>query len=216
MAVAALQDAENLGDLPVITPDDHTPMQSFYFRVGIGGQSCALAPSLLIIQGPPDVPVDIRLHDTNIRIESTIVLRTLPPGDQLGDAVELITLFGMATIHPGQPDAIRVPPGFSSQVSLGEFTSLGIEGDEDEKTLSGGWSDPRPLTQDEFDQLNILTNLPSNILHYPIEIPSIVRPSGIGQVIARLIFRNPRALAVARRACERDLLPENICQYLGL
>lgn len=216
ISAAALQDTEALSDLPVITPSDRTPMQSFYFRVGIGGQPCALAPSLLIIQGPEEVPVDIRLHDTNIRIESTIVLRTLPPGDQLGDAVELITLYGMATIHPGTPDAILVPPGFSSRVFLGEFTSLGIEGDEDEKSLSGGWSDPRPLTQDELDGLGILTSLPGNILHYPIEIPSIVRPSGVGQVIARLLFRNPRALAAARRACENDQLPENICQYLGL
>jgi hypothetical protein len=216
ISAAALQEGDSLNDLPVITPDDRTPMQSFYFRVGIGGQTCSQAPSLLIIQSPPDVPVDIRLHDTNIRIESTIVLRTLPPGDQLGDAVELITLFGLATIRPGEPDAIRVPPGYSSQVSLGEFADLGIEGDEDEKTLIGEWSDPRALTQDEFDQLGVLSTLPANILHFPIEIPSIVRPSGIGQVIARLLFRNPRALAAARRACERDLLPENICQYLGL
>lgn len=216
ITTASLVDADALADLPVIMPDDFTPMQSFYFRVGIGGQPCTLAPSLLIIQGTPDIPVDIRLHDTNIRIESTIILRTLPPGDDLGDAVELITLFGMATIHPGQPNAIRVPPGYSSQVFLGEFADLGIEGDEDEKTLVGSWSAPRALSQAELDQLDILGSLPPNILHYPFEIPSIIRPSGIGQVIARLIFRNPRALDVARRACERELLPEEICQYLGL
>lgn len=214
--VSTLADDEGLDDLPVIRATDRTPMQDFYFRVGIGGQACTLAPSLLFVQGPPDVPVDIRLHDTNVRVQGTVVLRTRPPGDTLGDAVELITLFGLTTIHPGTDDAILVPPGHVSTVFLGEFVSLGIEGDEDEKSLSGSWSAPRALTQNELDLLDFLTDLPDNILYHPIEIPTIVTPSGVGQVLSRLIFRNPLALAAAQRACERDLLPDAICEYLGI
>jgi hypothetical protein len=204
----------DVSTLPSIGPETFTPMQSFYFRTGIGGVECNDAPPLILIQGPSDIPVDIRVHDVDIRIESTILLRTLPLGDTLGNQFQLITLYGLATINPNSNNPIYVPPGFEAHVGLGEFVSLGIEGDADEKSIVGNWSTPRPLTQAELTALGLLNRLPSNLLNYTFRLPTLIRPSGVGGPIPRLIFADPRALAAVRRACTAGQIPANICTML--
>ncbi len=100
LSTDSLQSGVSLSGLPTIGPDDMTPMQNFYFRTGIGGINCDQAPSLLFIQGPNNVAVDIKVFKQPVRIQSTIVLHSLPPGDQLGNQLELITLSGLATLYP--------------------------------------------------------------------------------------------------------------------
>lgn len=208
----------NVSSLPTYGPNNLASYQSFYFRTGIDGQPCAQAPSLVVVQGPRDIPVDMIINGITIRIESTIVVRTLPPGEPVGPTLELITLFGMATVNPDTDDEIFVPPGFSLLISLGEeFFSYGIEGDDDERgPLPRGFGQPTLLTQAQLDLLGIVGRLPGNLLNYIINIPRLVTPSGIGQVITRIVFNNPNALNVARELCEEGILPENICQALGL
>ena len=213
----ALDSSVDLSGLPTIGPNDNTPMQDFYMRVGIGGISCAEAPSLLYVQAPNNVPVDLTTFDHHIRIQSTVIMRTLPPGDQLGDRLELIVLSGLAIIHPDTPDQIIVPPGFSSTIRLCEvFSSLGIEGDADEKCTVGNWSQPRPLTQDELDGLKVVEKFPDNVVNYPVKIPIIITASSVGGVIPVLIFPDQHALDEARAACLRGELSPDICAYLGL
>jgi len=214
---SALDSSVDLSSLPAIGPDDKTPMQSFYYRTGIGGTPCAEAPSLLYIQAPNGVPTDITVLDQPVRIQSTIVLRTLPPGDQLGDRVELVVLSGLAILNADTPNEIIVPPGFSTTILLSDlFVSLGIEGDADEKAPVGTWSQPRPLTQDELDGLKVLEDLPNNVVNYPINIPIIIQASSVGGVIPVLIFPNQAALDEAKAACAAGKLSADICQYLGL
>jgi hypothetical protein len=149
---SALDSAVDLSGLTVMPPDAQTPMQSFFMRVGIGGLECENAPSSVMVQGPNGTPVDIQALGTDIRIQSTILLRTTPPGDQLGTTLELITVSGLAILYPDTPQQILVPPGYITTVPLGSFVSLGIEGDNDEKLPAGPWTPPRPLTQEELDE----------------------------------------------------------------
>ncbi|MCC6804279.1 MAG: hypothetical protein IT319_15465 [Anaerolineae bacterium] len=207
----------DLSGLPAIGANDFTPMQHIYYRTGIGGLNCDEAPSLIFVQGPNTTPVDIMIHDTPIRIESSIVMRTLPPGDQLGDELELFVTSGLLKIYPDTPNEIIVPPGFFSTVPLcPDFESLGIEGDADEKATCGQWSLPRPFTTNELDVCQALEGLPDNLLYYSIGCPDPIEPSGIGAAAAQLFFPDQGTLAAAREACTQDLLPAEICQYLGI
>jgi hypothetical protein len=184
-------------------------------RVGIGGTECEPAPSSVLVQGPNGTPIDLQPLATDIRIESTVLLRTWPPGDTLGDYFEIIVLSGTVKIYPDSPDEIIVPPGFIARVRLGEFVSLGIEGDFDEKLPVGEW-EIRPLTQEELNALFDLESIPDNLLFYRIQLPEIIRASGVGGVIPRIIFPDPNALEAIRRACDAGLVEEDICTYLGV
>ena len=212
------QDAD-LSDLVEIGPEDFTPMQSFFFRNGIRhdvrGPECDLAPSFLFVQGPPDVPVHLRVHRVDIRLESSMILRSLAPGDELGDFFEVIALHGMVTVFPDTENEILIPPGYVLRFQLGEFVSLGIEDDVDEKALIGILGPIRPLTSAELDGLRFVESLPDNILYYMPEVPSIVIASGI-DVVPQIIFNDPSALDMARRRCDEGRLEPEVCQMLGL
>ena len=217
---ATLAADADLGDLVPIGADDFTPMQSFYFRNGIQNgvtsQDCDLAPSFLFVQGPRDVPVYLQVHQVDLRLESSMVLRTLPPGDELGDFFEVVALFGMVTVFPGTGEEILIPPGYVLRFRLGEFDNLGIEGDEDEKVFLEVAGPIRPLTEAELAELLVVENLPGNILHYVPEVPGLVVASGVGGVVAQIVFDDPDALNVARRRCAEGLLAAEVCQSLGL
>jgi len=205
-----LQDTD-LSGLAEIGPDDFTRMQSFYIMAEVGSLECAEAPALVLVQGPQNTPVDIEVYDVKIRIESTVLLRSNADGQRL----ELVTLYGLATINPDTPNAIVVPPGFLSNIAYApEFVNLGTEGDPDEKAVSGSWSSPRPLTAAELAVLGFLNNLPENILNYSFTLPRYVQASGVGGPLPRLIFADQRALEAVRRACERGHVPQNVCQML--
>ncbi len=143
----------DLSTLPVITQETESPMQAFTLKTGGDGTSCNQAPpSLLVVQGPEHVKVDITANGANIQIGSTIVLRLLE-----GNKIQLIVVAGHA-----QLGNLVVPAGFTVTAPLSE----------DGKSLAGDWSDFRPLTQDELDELNGLQNLPADLLHYPIVLPT--------------------------------------------
>jgi len=200
----------------VPTYDGLTPMQKFYFRTGINGQPCADAPSLVVVQGPRDIPVDMVINGVDIRIESTMALRTLPSGEPVGRNMEIIAISGLVTINPGQADQILLTPGFSVNVGLGpELVSLGIEGDEDERSvLSIGM--PVRVSQTVRDLLGIIERIPQNILNYRIVLWIIVTPSGVGPIITRIVINDPNALTIVRGLCEEGIITPAICSAYGL
>ena len=217
---ATLAADADLGDLVAIGADDFTPMQSFYFRNGIKNgvtsPECDLAPSFLFVQGPRDMPVHLQVHQVPLRLESSMVLRTLPPGDELGEFFEVVSLFGMVTVFPGTDEEILIPPGYVLRFRLGDFMNLGIEGDMDERAFLEVAGPIRPLTEAELAELLVVESLPGNILHYVPEVPGLVVASGVGGVVAQLVFDNPDALNVARRRCAEGLLAAEVCQSLGI
>ncbi len=141
----------DLDSLPVFANDSQTPMQAFYFRTGIGSPTCTKAPDVLVVQGPEKVAVDITANGANINIGSTIGLRSLD-----GNQMQVFTISGEATIN-----GVKVPAGFTTTVQLSD----------DGKSVIGEPSEPRPLTQEELDELNWLEGIPVDILNYPINIP---------------------------------------------
>jgi hypothetical protein len=146
--------AGNLDSLPIMSSQSRTPMQAFTFRTGIGSTSCSEAPpSLLVVQGPENVKVDITANGADIHIGSTIALRLLA-----GNKVQLIVVSGHAEIGN-----LVIPAGFSVVAPLSD----------DGKSLAGDWTDFSPLTQAELDELKGLENLPADLLHYPIVLPTI-------------------------------------------
>lgn len=208
----------DLSSLTVLTPDSRTPMQAFFFRVGIGGVSCEQVPSLLAVQGPRDTAIEIEVNRVNVRVTSTIILQTFPPGDGLGDWLQLSVISGVAYINPDTPEQVIVPVGYTTRIRLvGEPQNLGIEGDADEKVTEGAWETPRPLTAEELASFRILQQVPSNLLNYAFNIP-IIQPggSGLGEPLDQLIVFDRAALNSARRLCQAGLLPSDMCAYLGL
>lgn len=198
--------------------EDLSPMQRFYFRTGIEGDLCELAPSILFVQGPENVPVDLEVFGQPVRLHSTMVLRSLDPGADLGTELQLIVLSGLVILYPDSDAPILVPPGYMVTIQLGpEFVSLGIEGDADERGVVGRWSQPIPLTQQQLTELGIIEFLPENIINYPVDVPGIIIASALGGVFPMLDFPpNSPALAAAALACEFGQLPEEVCLYLGL
>lgn len=215
VARAALSSNVNLSALLLIGPDSFTSMQSFFFRNGIGGQPCNLVPSFLFTQSPSTFPIDVRVHTANIRIQGTVILRTLPPGDQLGDVFEVIVLYGLAIINPDTTAELIVPAGYSTQIALGEFVSLGIEGDADEKLPIGGWSAIRRVTQDELNFFIIVREFTSNLLYNEVEIPVIVTSSGVGGAIPQIVYNDPVAVFLVQQACQANQLSDSDCEYFG-
>lgn len=143
----------DLSTLPVINKENRSPMQSFFFSTGVGDPACNSAPpSLLVVQGPDNVKVDITANGADITIGSTIALSILP-----GNQLQLIVIHGEATLGD-----LNVPAGFKITAPLSN----------DGKSVVGDWQHMSPLTQEDLDLLKPLEGLPDNILHYPIVLPT--------------------------------------------
>jgi hypothetical protein len=198
-----------------------TPMQNFFFRTGLGDNPCPTeAPSLLFLQVPQNTTATVGIYDLPVQLNgATVVLRTVDTdGDLLPDRVELIVLGGLVVLNPDSPSPTLVAPGFITTIQLGsEVLSLGEQGDADEKSPVGDWSTPRPLTGDELAVLEILEQLPSNVIPDPVTVPGIVQASGIGGNIPVLqLPPNSPQLAGAASACAAGQLPPETCAFLGL
>jgi hypothetical protein len=200
-------------DGQLLIDEDHpAPMQVSFLRNGYDKPECEEAvPPLLLVQGPKDAPVDIRVNGVDIRVGSTVVLQVLPPGN----AMRLMTFFGMATISPDTIGALLVPPGFYATVCLDDPADHGgLDEEDNDQIPSCPWSDPLPITQGDLDDLASLEDLPENILNYPIDLPEIIQASGVGQPVTQFVFTDPDALLAAQEACQAGELSEQICRYL--
>ncbi|MBZ0302887.1 MAG: hypothetical protein K8J31_24290 [Anaerolineae bacterium] len=200
--VASLDSPPALTDLPVITPESRTPMQAFHFQTGLGGVQCDEAPSLLLVQGPENIAVNITANGADIEIGSFIVLRTL--GD---DTMQIIVLSGGAKLNPHSTRPIYAPPGFTSLCPLNSI-------------LRGNcsWTTPRVMFKTEQVLLLIINRIfqrAANLFHYIVHVPEVVCASGIGGVVCELEFPEPDlALSRAREQCGAGQLSPDICRVL--
>lgn len=198
-----------------------TPMQNFYFRTGLGENPCPdEAPSFLFVQAPENQVVNLGIYDQPVQLNgASVVLRSFDTdGDGLPEQLELVVLSGLVTLYPDSASPILVAPGFAVTLQLGpEILSLGIQGDADEKSVIGQWSAPRALTADELEDLEIIEDFPDNVINFPVDVPGVIVPSGLGGVTSVLdLPANSPALAAAVAACNAGQLPEATCDYLGL
>jgi len=154
MSREVIETEVDVSGLPVISRESRSPMQSFFFTTGVGDPACnAAPPSLLVVQGPDNVKVDITANGADITIGSTIALMILP-----GNTLQLVVISGEAQLGD-----LTIPAGFKISAPLSD----------DGKTVTGPWQDFSPLTQEDLDLLQPLENIPVNILHYAIILPTL-------------------------------------------
>jgi hypothetical protein len=149
---SVVQTSDDLSKLPVYNRTSRAPMQAFYFRGNVGQPSCQQSPSLLVVQGPEKFAVDITANGADIRIGSTIVLRKTA-----SDRMAIIVINGGAKIG-----VVVIPSGFTVEAPLGS----------DGKSVDGPLTNLRPLTQEELDGLQVLEDIPPDVLNYPIQVPT--------------------------------------------
>jgi LysM repeat protein len=125
-----------LSGLAVAEGGAMTPMQAFQLRTAFDDLACNEAPSLLAVQGPEGLTVDISANGAQIRMASLVVLRTLAPGD----VMQAFTIEGDVTLEPDSVSALQLLPGFSTTRCLGEDGNSGADCD---------WTEPQPLTEEE-------------------------------------------------------------------
>jgi hypothetical protein len=127
-------------------------MQAVRLTTNVLGVSCAEAPpSLMVMQGPQEMTVNLTVNGAELNIGSTIALWTV--GGQML----------LAVIDGGvyTADGTYIPAGFISIIPLDESGNI-----------TGEWSAPRPLTLEEWLLFEPLENVPPSILNYPIIVPS--------------------------------------------
>lgn len=154
-AVSAVPDT---AELPITEPDSPLPMQAFTFRAAVGGPRCAEAPpSILVMQGPQQVHVNLTVNGARMELGSTVAL--WQPDEHY---MQLAVLDGEVALENG----MTLPRGFTSVVSI----------DEDAQTQDD-WIEPRELTPFEIAALLPLEDLPADLLTYPINVPEEGEPT---------------------------------------
>lgn len=187
----------------------------FFLRTGIGGIPCPKNPSFLGIQSPRDRAIEITVNEVSLRIVGSIVLKTFPAGEPVGQQMLIIGLSGVTEVTSGDAAGSVIPPGFVLPVLLDpDLVSLGVEGDVDERSIKE-FEDLRLLTRDELEELGILEQIPDNLTDEPFDLPEIITPSSTTAITTQVIFSNPQAAAQALELCASGDLPEEVCQVYG-
>ncbi|MCA9892695.1 MAG: SH3 domain-containing protein, partial [Anaerolineae bacterium] len=170
MSRSVLVDDAVFDDLPVYDGFQRAPMQSFYLTTGIGGVRCeAATDSVLVVQGPEGINIDLTVNGARIQIGSTIIIRLLPPGDVL----EFIVIDGHLTIYDDENGTeTLVPEGYRTTMCLADGEDLGLDGNIDDLTVNCPPSPPEPVSPDEFGQFCTLEDVSPDLLNYGIIVES--------------------------------------------
>ena len=157
------------------------------------------------------------IYDVPMRIEGTILFRTLAPGEPVGPQMQVVALSGLVTLNPDTEDEIIVPAGYFLPIGLGpEFLSLGIEGDEDERSGTKTFGALTLFNQSLLDDLDFLDQLPPDVFNYDVDLPILTQPSGSpSQPLIDLVFPDPVAISPIEELCATGALPPAICAVYG-
>lgn len=160
----AFEPAADLTSLPLVNADGRYPMQAFQFStIDETIPGCEnLPPSLLILQAPRNVAVDIMANGAKIRFTNTIFLRTTR-----NFAMEIINISGDVTTDVGASNQTTFRAGGALSAPLNA-----------QGRVQGEWTNFRTLSRAETERYDILESLPENVLNAEIAIPRMVNPSG--------------------------------------
>jgi hypothetical protein len=182
-----------LGDVHVETGvtqgSDMKPMQAVYFTTGIGGTKCSDAPeSSLIIQGPKDITVNMRVNGADISLGSTAVFRSSENSSMSCGVID-------GAAHVGDAGQI-IPAGFAARVPLD--ASLNANGD---------WGGNQPSADADAAALQLLKTVPDGVLNYAPDVPTPAEVEVSGALDTKLVtalephlLRNMIRLVVAEGA----------------
>ncbi|QPC82909.1 SH3 domain-containing protein [Phototrophicus methaneseepsis] len=207
---AAVADMPAFDDLPVMDGFQRSPMQSFYLRTGIGGVRCETATdSVLVVQGPEDIKIDLTVNGARIQIGSTVIVRILPPGDLL----EFIVIDGELIIYDDENGTqTTVPEGFRTTMCLAEGEDLGLDGRPDDLTVNCAPSTPEPLDQAGFSQFCTLESFPASLLNYDID----VQMCGEDDIPPTIITSAPNTPVIIFPTSQPPTPPPNTCDQFSL
>ncbi len=133
----AIDDSVDLTGLPTVTAESRPAMQSFQLRTAFNDVLCNEAPSLLAIQSPEGLKVDLTANGVHVRMGSLIMLRVVSPGD----ALQIITIEGDVVLDPDTDLETVLEPGFSTLRCLDAEGNVGLDCE---------WTVPQPLTAEEL------------------------------------------------------------------
>lgn len=205
--------AVDVSDLPEIGPDSLSPMQAFYLRTGSRALQCNQAvPAMLLMQSPADVMADLTIDGVDIRLDSATVVARI-----IGNTLLFQVINGYMVIYPDTPNEVIVPAGFNyptCQLTPPEQLD-GWDDDPNDQIADCVGGQPVPFTNADRQEIQSLERLPDNLFYYRIRIPRVVRGSGVGGPIDRVII-DPTSPAYDRiiRNCELGRIPPAVCEHL--
>ena len=134
---AIFNNTTGLESLPAAVDSGPSPMQSFQVRTAFDDLLCEDAPSLLAIQSPEGITVDLTANGAHIHMGSLVMLRTAPPGN----AMQVFTIEGDVVLDPDTPQEMTLPAGHITQRCL----------DDEDMVYDGcGWLPPLPMTGEQL------------------------------------------------------------------
>jgi hypothetical protein len=200
--------------LPAITQESRTPFQEFFLRTDQNVDVCQseLPTDTLVIQSPDTIESNIVVNGEAIRVIGTVGLRIISNSGFL----QVIAFDGMAILNPDSADPIVVPPGYSSEICLGQVQNLGTDRQENDQLRGNcNWSLPRLLEQNELRIFQFLEDLSDDVLDDGIVLPDTICASGIGGAICQVGDIPQDIDEIIDELCSEGDLPPDICAVLG-
>ncbi|HEX2623618.1 MAG TPA: LysM domain-containing protein [Phototrophicaceae bacterium] len=113
--------------------------------------TCSEAPATLVVHTPAEsTGVLLNINGANITISSTVIFRTLPPGN----VMQVYTVDGHAELEqPGNASSVTVNAGQTSVRCLSEPQNIGFDGQTNDLLVTEGcgWTTPQDATVEETE-----------------------------------------------------------------
>lgn len=146
---------DQVTNLAVVDPDAFAPMQAFYFTTGIGAPRCREAPDSITIRSPRDSFVTLNINGADVRIGSTITLRS-----SASDAAVFTVLEGTMELPDGRIidewESVDVQTAWDGSVTgFGEARPAS----EDERNVAHGIDERLAQNRGEERRLHAITDM---------------------------------------------------------
>ena len=222
VSILALDPQSIPPDLPIVGSNVRAPMQAFYFSTGIGQPTCNEAESVIAVQSPERIQVDLTVNGVDIRLGSMITLNNVDE-----TTTRLVVHRGNVQLSNGQnlpagqtifastDDEGNVQNWEGQRDSTEEERELGEKVQENLNDVSeaNGWPtqtlpDPNEETDESSDEEGSeqIFDEAGNLIHivasgetlfgiarlYDASMPEIVRVNNLTD--PRLIFRGQRLI----------------------
>ncbi len=140
-----------MGDISVETGSDGSaPMQTFFFKTGIGNPDCDNAPDSIVVQNPARTTINITVNGVEVELGSTAVFQF--SSDQ---AMEILLVNGQADVT-SNGETVVLDSGFQTSI---------------QSATSGETTAPSPPVAYDPAQIQYI---PFNLLPEHIEIPTVM------------------------------------------
>lgn len=206
--------AADVSGLPEIGPDSLSPMQAFYLRTGSSALQCNQAvPAMLLLQSPADVLVDLNIDGVDIRLDSATVVTRI-----IGNNLVFQVVNGILTLYPDTPNEVIVPAGFNYRACELTPPDLldGWDDDPNDQIADCVGGQPVPFSNADRQEIQSLERMPDNLFYYDIRIPRVVRGSGVGGPVDRVIIDpSSPAYDTIIRNCDLGRIPAAVCEHIA-